>query len=221
MQNRSPLDSVRVSNGVAGSLMARTLGYLTLLLLILGVAAAVSPFFGTSVLWIGVGAALLGTIFVSRNVARAGRAFLWGTVVAIGMGFLVGPVVWSVALSDGNLLWSSIAVLLLAIAFSAALVSWLPWDFSKLTPLLFVGLLMLVAVSLLSWIIPGLTGVTMSRTFNLIGTLVFIGYLIVDFSLMRWRGRAMPAEGTAVVLAVSILIDIVNLFLFILRLGRG
>ncbi|MCL5116317.1 MAG: Bax inhibitor-1 family protein, partial [Firmicutes bacterium] len=86
--------------------------------------------------------------------------------------------------------------------------------------LLFVGLLMLMATALLSWIVPGLTGIAMSRAYNLIGTLIFIGYLIVDFSLMRVRGRAVPMEGAAVVLAVSIMIDIVNLFLFLLRLGR-
>ncbi|NMP24075.1 Bax inhibitor-1 family protein [Sulfobacillus harzensis] len=220
MYNRSPYAAYRVADGVSGALMGRTLGYLALLLLILCGAMFVSPLVGAAGTWIGIVAAFLGTILVGRNVARAGRAFFWGAVVAVGMGLLVGPVVWSVALTNGALLWSTLGALLIAVLFAAALVSWLPWDFSRLAPLLFVGLLMLLAVSLLSWIIPGMTGLAMSRAFNLIGTLIFIGYLIVDFSLMRWRGRALPAEGTPVVLAVSILIDIVNLFLFLLRLGR-
>jgi hypothetical protein len=83
-----------------------------------------------------------------------------------------------------------------------------------------MGLLMLIITSVLSWIVPGLSGVVMSKTYNLIGVLIFLGYLLVDFSLMRVRGRVVPAQGTAVVLAVSLLIDIVNLFLFLLRLGR-
>lgn len=220
MYNRSPVAAYRISDGVTGSIMGRTLGYLTLLLLILGASALLSPLAGRSGMWVGIGAALIGTILVGRNVARAGRAFLWGAVVAIGMGLLVGPVVWSVAITQSSLLWSTLGILLIAVLFSAALVSWLPWDFSKMAPLLFVGLIMLVVTGFLSWIIPGMTGLATSRIFNLIGTLIFTGYLIVDFSLMRLRGRAIPAQGMAVVLAVAILIDIVNLFLFILGLGR-
>ncbi len=220
MSNRSPSVAYRVSDGVRGSLMGRTLGFLALLLLILAAAGFVSPLAGKAGMWVGIAAALVGTILVGRNMASARRAFFWGAVVAIGMGLLVGPVVWSVALTQGPLLWSTLGILLVAVLFAASLVSWIPWDFSRLAPLLFVGLLMLMATALLSWIVPGLTGIAMSRAYNLIGTLIFIGYLIVDFSLMRVRGRAVPMEGAAVVLAVSIMIDIVNLFLFLLRLGR-
>ncbi len=220
MYNQSPFGATRVSDGVMGSLMGRTLGYLALLLAILCAAMFVSPVLGSTGMWVGVVAAFLGTVLVNRNMARAGRALFWGAVVAVGMGILIGPIVWNVALTDGSLLWSTLGALLVSVLFAAALVSWLPWDFAKMAPLLFVGLLMLVAVSLLSWIVPGATGIAMSRAFNLIGTLIFIGYLIVDFSLMRWRGRALPAQGAPVVLAVSLLIDIVNLFLFLLRLGR-
>lgn len=220
MYNRSPYAAVRVSDGVQGSLMGRTLAILVLLLAILSVSALLSPVAGTAGLWIGIAAALLGTIMVGRSVASAGRAFVWGAVVAIGMGLLVGPVVWSVALTQGSLLISTMGILLVAVLFSALLVSVVPWDFSRLMPLLFLGLIMLIVTGLLSWIVPGMSGLAVSKAYNLIGTLIFIGYLLVDFSLMRLRGRVMPAEGTAVVLAVSILIDIVNLFLFLLRLGR-
>ncbi len=220
MYNRSPVSAYRVADGVTGSIMGRTLGYLTLLLFILGASALISPVAGRAGMWVGIGSALIGTILVSRNVARAGRAFFWGAVVAIGMGLLVGPFVWSVAITQSSLLLSTLGILLIAVLFSAALVSWLPWDFSKMAPLLFVGLIMLVVTGFLSWIVPGMTGLATSRVFNLIGTVIFTGYLIVDFSLMRMRGRSVPAQGMAVVLAVSILIDIVNLFLFILGLGR-
>ena len=171
-------------------------------------------------MWVGIGLAILGTIFVSRNVQRAGRAFAWGALVAVGMGLLVGPVVWSVATTNGGLIWSTLGTLLLAVLFSAILVSWIPWDFSRMMPILFLGLILLMVTGALSWVVPGMSGVVMSKTYNLIGVLVFIGYLLVDFSLMRVRGRTVPAQGAAVVLAVSLLIDIVNLFLFVLRLGR-
>lgn len=219
MYNRSPY-AYRVADGVSGSLMGRTLGYLTLLLLILGAFVVMAPAFGSVGLWTGMAAAFIGTIMVSRRVDRAGAAFTWGAIVAAGMGLLVAPVIWQTAASNPGLLVSSFGVLLLTVAFSAALVSWLPWDFSRMLPLLFLGLLMLLVTSVLAMFLPSMTGVVLSKTFNLIGVLIFTGYLIVDFSLMRLRDRALPANGAAVVLAVSLLIDIVNLFLFILRLGR-
>ena len=220
MFNRSPYGAYQIAEGVDGALMGRTLGYLALLLAILAVAAGISPAFGGWSLWLGIIGAFLGTIMVSRNIASAGRALTWGTIVAIGMGLLIGPVVWTVALTQPTLLWSTLGTLVIAVLFSALLVSWIPWDFTRLMPLLFLGLIMLLVTSLLSWIIPGMTGVVMSRAYNLIGVLIFIGYLIVDFSIMRFRGRVIPLEGAPVVLAVSILVDIVNLFLFLLRLGR-
>jgi FtsH-binding integral membrane protein len=220
MYNRSPYATVQVSDGVSGSLMGRTLGYLALLLLILSVSALISPVTGPIGMWVGIAGALLGTIMVARNRGSARHAFTWGTVVAIGMGLLVGPVVWSVALTQGGLLWSTLGTLIVAVLFAALLVSWIPWDFSRMMPLLFIGLMMLLVTGVLSWIVPGISGLAMSRAYNLIGVLVFLGYMMVDFSLMRARGRVIPADGAAVMLAVSLLIDIVNLFLFLLRLGR-
>lgn len=218
MYNRS--SAIDIRDGLAGSLMGRTLGYLVLLLLILSASVVVSPLAGRPGMWIGIAAALIGSIMVGRNVGSASRAFIWGAVVAIGMGMLVGPVVWSVAFTETGLLWTTLGTLLIAVLFSAFLVSFVPWDFSRLMPLLFLGLILLIVTGVLSWIIPGVSGLVTSKAYNLIGALIFIGYLLVDFSLMRVRGRVMPAQGAAVVLAVSLLIDIVNLFLFLLRLGR-
>ncbi|MHB1612127.1 MAG: Bax inhibitor-1 family protein [Sulfobacillus sp.] len=220
MYNRSPYSGYQVSEGVPGRLMGRTLGYLGLLLGILAVATLFGPVFGTWGVWVGFGAAIIGTIMVSRRVANAAAAFAWGVVVAIGMGILVAPVLWGVAATDPALLLRTFGVLILAVLMSAALVSFIPWDFSRMMPLLFVGLIMLIVVNLLSLFVPAFAGVGASRAFNLIGVLIFTGYLMVDFSLMRFRGRVVPSDGTAVVLAVSLLIDIVNLFLFLLRLGR-
>lgn len=217
MYNRTPYV---VTNGVSGSLMGRTMGYLTVLLVILAISATFSPLAGPMGMWIGFFGAIIGTIMASRRVANAGQALAWGALVAVGMGLLAGPFVWQLALTNQQLLVTTSLVVVLAVATSALLVSWIPWDFSRIGPLLFMGLLMLLAAGVLSWIIPGMTGVVMSRTYNLIGTIIFIGYLIVDFSIMRYRGRVLPAEGTAVVLAVALLVDIVNLFLFVARLGR-
>jgi FtsH-binding integral membrane protein len=110
--------------------------------------------------------------------------------------------------------------LVLAVALAGAAVAWIPWDFSRLAPLLMVGLLLLLFAGLLSWLIPGLTGFAMSPAYNLIGVGIFTGYLLVDFSLLKYRGMTFAGNGAAVLMATAILVDIVNLFLFLLMLGR-
>jgi FtsH-binding integral membrane protein len=206
--------------GIQGSLMGPTLAYVALLLLILSLATVGGVFLGNVGMWVGLVMMLGGTLMVNRAARRGRAALLWAATTAVGMGILVGPIVWSVAATDSSLLLSTLGTLVLAVAFSAALVSWIPWDFSRLAPLLMVGLILLMVTGLLSFIIPGAIGIQMSTTYNLVGVLIFTGYLIVDFSLMRYRRLAIGGPGTAIVLATYIVIDIVNLFLFLLRLGR-
>ncbi len=201
--------------------MGRTLGYVALLLLVLSASTILGVVVGTVGMWVGVVMLFGGTLMVNRAARRAQAVLPWALCVSVGMGVVVGPLVWSVAYTDASLLLFTLGTLVLAVAFSAALVSWIPWDFSRLAPLLMIGLLMLMVTGLVSLVVPGATGIAMSPMFNVIGVAIFTGYLIVDFSLLRYRRLAFPERGLAVVLATYIVIDIVNLFLFLLRLGRG
>lgn len=219
MHSRTPY-TYQVADGVKGSLMARTLGYLALLLIILMAASLLGLGLGTAGMWIGFLAALVGTIFVSRSQANAPMALFWGIIVAAGLGIAIAPVLWYAILYQHHLFMTTMGALLVAMLLSAAVVSWIPWDFTKLAPILFLGLVMLVITSLLSFLFPSLFGVVASRAYNLLGVAIFTGYLMVDFAIMRARGRVLPTNGAAVVLAVSLLVDIINLFLFLLRLGR-
>lgn len=221
MYGRSPGAFSLAETGVQGSLMGRTLGYLGLLLAILTATAVLTGgALGEVGLLAGIVMMFLGSIMVNRSAARGGRAFTWAVVTAVGMGLLLSPILIMVAASDASLLWFTLATLTVAVGFSAALVSWVPWDFTRLTPLLSVGLILLLITGFLSMLVPGLTGIQMSTTWNLIGVVIFTGYLMVDLSLMRHRRLMLPAQGAAAVLATRLLIDIVNLFLFLLRLGR-
>ncbi|WP_053958691.1 Bax inhibitor-1 family protein [Sulfobacillus thermosulfidooxidans] len=219
MYNRTPY-TYSVADGIKGSLMARTLGYLALLLVVLMLASLFGVSLGSLGIWMGFIAAMVGTIFVSRNQANAGAALFWGIVVAAGLGIAIAPILWYAILYQNHLFITTLGAILVAMLLSAAIVSWIPWDFSKLAPILFLGLLMLIITSLLSFFLPSMFGVVASRAYNLIGVVIFTGYLLLDFSIMRYRGRALPTNGTAIVLAVSLLVDIINLFLFLLRLGR-
>lgn len=212
--------SYTVSDGIDGKLMGKTLGYLVLLLGVLMIGSVIGIGLGSVGLWVGFIVAILSTIMVSRRVNNAGQALLWGILAAIGLGMVVSTVLWYAILYQGPLLLDTIIALLLAVLVAAAVVAWIPWDFSKMGPLLFVGLIVLVVVGLLSMIIPSMGGVMMSRAYNIIGVVIFTGYLMVDFGIMRYRSRSFPQDGLAIMLAVSLLVDIVNLFLFLLRLGR-
>ncbi len=218
--NNRPIYGYRIADGVHGSLMARTLGFLALLLAILMIASVFGVALGPGALWIGFIAAIVGTIFVGRNQTHAGLALFWGIVVAVGMGIAIGPVLWYAILDQNHLFLAVMGSILLAMLLSAAVVAWVPWDFTKLGPILFLGLLMLIITSLLSFFLPGAFGIMASRAYNLIGVLIFTGYMMVDFAIMRYRGRVMAGNGVAIVLAVSLLVDIINLFLFLMRLGR-
>lgn len=212
--------ATRLDEGLDGATLGKTLGYLASYL---AFAVLASPFAlalrGWSV-WIGLAMALGGTIFANRTAARGGHAYGWGVVVALGMGLMAGPLVLYTALTEPKVLITALVAVVAAVGLTAAMVAWIPWDFSKLAPLLFVGLLLLILTGLLSWIIPAWAGVSLSVTYNLVGVAIFVGYLLVDLSLLKYRGLTLPGDGAAVVLAVALLIDIVNLLLFLISLGQ-
>ncbi|MHB1610174.1 MAG: Bax inhibitor-1 family protein [Sulfobacillus sp.] len=220
MYNQNSVGGYSVADGVDGRLMGKTLGYLVLLLAIVMVGSVIGVTMGSWGLWGGFILAIAGTIMVSRRMQSASKALGWGILTAIGLGMVISSVLWYAILYQGPMLMTTIGALLLALLLSAAVVAWVPWDFSKLGPILFIGLVILVISGLLSFILPSMTGLVMSNVYNVAGVVIFTGYLMVDFSIMRYRGRTFPSDGLAVVLAVSLLVDIVNLFLFLLRLGR-
>jgi FtsH-binding integral membrane protein len=215
--NRWPYASgYTLDQGLSGATLSRTLGYLLSFLLIAmlsAVALSGLPW------WLGFGGAILGTVMVNRAAMRGTGAYAWGAVVAIGMGMMAGPLALAVAATQPQTLVLSGLGLVLAFAVAAAVVAWVPWDFSRIWPLLTVGLIALLVVGLLSMLLPGLAGMALSPTYSILGVLLFTGYLMVDLSLLRYRGLVLPGDGAAVVLAVRLLVDIINLFLFLITLG--
>jgi len=86
------------------------------------------------------------------------------------------------------------------------------WDFTFLAPLLSIGLCSLIMIGLLSWVFPFSSGAQFA--YCIIGVIVFVGYILFDtFMIMK---RFSPEE--YILAAVELYLDIINLFLFILRL---
>lgn len=90
-------------------------------------------------------------------------------------------------------------------------------NLSGLRSVLTIGLFALLAAMLVGFFVhlPGL-----QFAISVVGALVFTGFITID--LQRLSRTRAATEGQAIMLAISIYLDIVNLFLFLLRLfGNG
>lgn len=87
-------------------------------------------------------------------------------------------------------------------------------DFSFMGGVLFVALigLLITGLVMMFFPIPALTA-----AYSLIGVLIFSGYVLYDTSVIM--NRLQP--GQAIVGAIELYLDLINLFLFILRLLNG
>lgn len=86
-------------------------------------------------------------------------------------------------------------------------------DFSFLASFLWVGLLVLIGLGIMSIFFPFSTAFALGYTY--LGIVIFIGYMLFDVNRLT-RGGATAAQIPGIVL--SLYLDFVNLFLFILQL---
>ena len=117
---------------------------------------------------------------------------------------------------QNNVFFAMVATTL-SVFMTAAIVYFSDTDFGFLRSFLFFALLGLVIVRILKeWVIKD-SSFSMIQTG--IGIIIFTFYLIYDFNrLEKAMAQGDESWGTAVDLAVSIYLDIVNLFLLILEL---
>ena len=115
-----------------------------------------------------------------------------------------------------NNIFFALVATTLSVFMTAAIVYFSDTDFGFLGSFLFFALLGLIIVRLLkAWVIKD-SSFSMIQTG--IGIVIFTFYLIYDFNrLEKAMARGDESWGTAVDLAVSIYLDIVNLFLLILE----
>lgn len=207
-------------------LLGKVLGWLSLSLLITALGVGFAPLPWNALIdLVGNGLPLLIVAFISSLVllvainrsVSAGRTRLAAGLFflfALVEGVFIGPLVWSY-LSDGaydivsNALLATFGVFLVA----AAVVwitnrSFAAWGRGLLAALV-VGIVLLLAAS----IVP-----IDQLALNLGIGVVFIGLTIFDF----WRVKARAvADQSGILLAVSLYLDFINLFLIALRIfGR-
>jgi len=87
-------------------------------------------------------------------------------------------------------------------------------DFSFLGAGLFAGLWILIIWSLLNWFFD--FGVGGRMVFSLVGALIFVGYILYDTSMIIHH----LGPDDAIVAAISLYLDLINLFLYLLEFLR-
>jgi FtsH-binding integral membrane protein len=195
--------------GVFGQVMglvAVTLGFFTL-----GAYLGRELVGGLSIVCFIVGfVCIIGLNFARRSEALA-ITLLFVAGLALGLG--MGGVLDQYAETAPDVVWQAAAATALFVAALGSVGYSIRRDLSGGYRLLFVLLLALIAFGFIGLLVSIPNA---SLIYALVGLVVFGGYTVLDFNRMRRAGMA-----ETVPLAAGIFLDILNIFLFFLRIFGG
>ena len=195
--------------GVFGQVMglvAVTLGFFTL-----GAYLGRELVGGISIVCFIVGfVCIIGLNFARRSEALA-ITLLFVAGLALGLG--MGGVLDQYAETAPDVVWQAAAATALFVAALGSVGYSIRRDLSGGYRLLFVLLLALIAFGFIGLLVSIPNA---SLIYALAGLVVFGGYTVLDFNRMRRAGMA-----ETVPLAAGIFLDILNIFLFFLRIFGG
>jgi FtsH-binding integral membrane protein len=194
--------------------LSKVLGLLGVAALFTAGGALAAPFVGRLGFFLGLFGGL-GAVFALNFVKDKAP---WNLVLLYAFATLEGLVLGGILESY---LASGLGMLVLAAASATGVVVLIAGaygyttkrDLSRLGSILFIGLLALIAVSLIGLFVH-LT--VLQLVISAAGTLLFTGFLIFD--LNRVARATSVTQGDAIMLAVSVYLDVFNLFLMILSL---
>ena len=201
------------------SLLDRVLGWLALSLVLTAGGAYASIALGLSIPWFFAFILMIGLIFGIQGAVRSGNTALGAAlfaVFAVAEGMFLAPVLYVYLRVDpaavGNAVLGTAAIFVVCGSIvwvtNRSFAAWGKWLFGALI----VGIaLMLVSIFLPSIGIPQLL-------LDLFLGAIFVGLTLFDF----WRVKAQrPGDNSALMIALSLYLDFINLFLILLRLfGR-
>lgn len=208
MQRTAVLENVGISQVLRNTymLLSMTLGW-----------SALTAYLGANtqfgiVLYIGVVIASFVSLFALMAMRNNGWGVLLVFIFTGLMGFSMGPLLQHyLKLPSGAMLIASAAgTTALMFAALSAYVLVTGKNFGFLGGFLFVGLLGLLIVSLIGMFFP-IPGMQLVLAF--VGVLIFSGYILYDTSAIIHGG-----ETNYVLATVSLYLDILNLFLNLLRI---
>lgn len=199
--SRSHLMS-RVFFGLFLSLLTSTVG--------LGLGQFVPPMW-LHMLWFVEIAMLFVAMFV-RSSKGIGMPFVLVFAFVLGMG-LYPTIAYYASTIGATLVLEAAAITGASFLVAAVVASRASFDFTFLRGFLFIGLIALVLMGLASLFIS--FGTTTALIYTWLGIAIFIGYILFDINRMVHYG---VSEQMVPWMVLSLYLDIINLFLFVLRL---
>jgi FtsH-binding integral membrane protein len=201
--------------GQAHALFAQTMGYvaLTAALFALGAWAGRNL---TGAVGIVAFLAAFATLFGMRFAARRSIPLTIGLLAAFGLliGLAVAPTVAYYGSMDPRALWEAGGATALFIAGFGAAGYATRRDLSAIARVCFWALLALIVLGIVLIFvhIPG-----GDLVYSVLGLVIFAGFTLFDFQ----RLRTNTDNATAPLLAASIFLDVLNVFLFFLNIFSG
>lgn len=153
---------------------------------------------------------------VQKMREREGINIILLYAFAFSSGLLIGPIIGNyVSAGLGGTVLQAAAITGVMTAGLGAFALTTKRDFASITPYLFVGILGLFAAMIANiWV----GGSMLSMAIGWVGALLFSALLVVHVQRAKYAPDTM---GNAVILTLGIYLDIVNLFLMILRILQG
>ncbi|BCJ87009.1 Bax inhibitor-1/YccA family protein [Effusibacillus dendaii] len=153
---------------------------------------------------------IVAASFIRRR--RVGYGFLYAFTFISGM-TLYPAIAYYVSSLGANVVLQAFGVTVVAYGAAALYATITKADFGFLGGFLFIGLIALLAMGVLGLFFP--MSHTVNWVYTLLGVLIFIGYTLFDVSRIVHYGIDRDEVPRAV---LSLYLNFVNLFLFILRL---
>jgi FtsH-binding integral membrane protein len=215
MSSSDTISTQSVDRDQSRALFAQTMGLVAITAALFALGAYLGRNSPQNVAWlwyIGAFACLIGMNFAIRSSEQLAIGLLFGFGVLIGLG--TAPTIAYYAETNPQAVWQAgIATALFIAGFGAA--GWATRrDLSGLVRLCFWALLALIVFGIVTIFVR----IPASETiYCVLGLAIFAGFTLVDFQRLR-RSRDIR---TAPLLAASIFLDILNVFLLLLSLfGR-
>ena len=145
--------------------------------------------------------------FKNQHPLNAQLLFVWTLMEAYTVGVVCASYT---AAGQGRIVVEALILTLSVFAVLTLYTFQSKRDWSFLGAGLYSGLWLLIFWGLFSWFVPALAG----GLYSLFGALLFSGYIIFD----TWQITERLGYDDHILAAVTLYLDILNLFLFILRL---
>jgi modulator of FtsH protease len=198
------------------SLLAKVLGITSLGFLITAAGVATAPAWGS---FIGM-IAVLGLVFAISFARKRNATMAMGLFLALTyfMGWEIAPIIHRYVASVGPaIVFNAAATTGLGMAVMGCIAYLFNIDYRRIAGIGFAALLCLMVVGIVSMFVHFLS----PNTYSWLTLGVFSLLTVGDFARIRAAGRQTSDNNTAVVLALSIYLDAINIFLAVLQLFGG